>query len=106
ATPRRGIGSTRTPPRRSSPPSPPSSPATPDPAMQHPCNIASHLPRRAQEDPDGRAVVAWERGAWRHLTYAQLDAESDALARGLTAQGIGRGTRVVLMVPPSLEFFS
>lgn len=74
--------------------------------MQHPCNIASHLPRRAQEDPDGRAVVAWERGAWRHLTYAQLDAESDALARGLTAQGIGRGTRVVLMVPPSLEFFS
>ncbi len=39
-------------------------------------------------------------------TFAMLDAESDRLARGLAAIGTGRGTRTVLMVPPSLDFFA
>jgi acyl-CoA synthetase (AMP-forming)/AMP-acid ligase II len=43
---------------------------------------------------------------YTHLTFAQLDAECDALCRGLEAIGIERGTRVALMVPPSPEFFA
>jgi acyl-CoA synthetase (AMP-forming)/AMP-acid ligase II len=39
------------------------------------------------------------------LTYAQLDARSDALAAGLAKFGIVRGTRAVVMVRPTPEFF-
>jgi len=39
------------------------------------------------------------------LTYAELDARSDAIAAGLGQVGIGRGMRSVLMVRPSPEFF-
>jgi len=69
-------------------------------------NIASYLELRAAANPRGRAVVAWERGNWRHLTFREFHEESDALARGLARLGIGRGTRVILMVPPSLDFFA
>jgi acyl-CoA synthetase (AMP-forming)/AMP-acid ligase II len=64
-------------------------------------NIASHLPAMAKLDPSRAAIIASE----GRLTFAQLDAKSDAYARGLEAIGIGRGVRTVLMVPPSLEFF-
>ena len=39
-------------------------------------------------------------------TYQKLDEESDSLAAGLDAIGIGRSVKTVLMVPPSLEFFT
>ena len=45
-------------------------------------------------------------GAYRDvLTYGQLDARSDAIAAGLARHGIGRGTRAVVMVRPTPEFF-
>lgn len=69
-------------------------------------NIAAYLPLRAGESPRGRAVVAWERGRWRDLSFQKLDQESDAIARGLRRLGIERGMRVILMVPPSLDFFA
>lgn len=72
-----------------------------------PCNIAASLPRLARERPDqiamrcpgrdGRYAIA--------LSYAELDARSDAIAAGLAARGIVRGTRTVLMVRPTPEFF-
>jgi acyl-CoA synthetase (AMP-forming)/AMP-acid ligase II len=40
------------------------------------------------------------------LTFRQLNQESDLLARGLEAIGIGRGIRTALMVPPGMEFFT
>ena len=40
------------------------------------------------------------------LTFQQLQDESDHLAHGLESIGIRRGMRTVLMVPPSLNFFS
>ena len=71
------------------------------------CNIAAALPRLARERPqqvatrcpgrNGRYEVA--------LTYAQLDARSDAIAAGLAKRGIARGTRTVVMVRPTPEFF-
>ncbi|MCD7099590.1 olefin beta-lactone synthetase [Stenotrophomonas sp. MMGLT7] len=80
--------------------------------MESICNIAAALPRLARERPgqvaircpgtrrgDGMAAYDIE------LTYAQLDARSDAIAAGLDVHGIGRGIRTVVMVRPSPEFF-
>ena len=72
-----------------------------------PCNIAAALVRMAHDAPeriamrcpgrDGRYGIA--------LTYAELDRRSDAIAAGLAKRGIVRGTRTVLMVRPTPEFF-
>lgn len=75
--------------------------------MTEPCNIAASLPRLAREQPDRVAMRCPGRdGRYAtELTYAQLDARSDALAAGLGRHGIGRGTRTVVMVRPTPEFF-
>lgn len=75
-------------------------------------NIASHLPKIARERPDAIAVYAPEgqdcqgRTRHTHLSFAQLDRDSDRIAFSLQKRGIGRGVRTVLMVKPSLDFFS
>ncbi|GBC60024.1 peptide synthase [Desulfonema ishimotonii] len=74
-------------------------------------NIAHRLRRMAALQPHKRAVVypaGWDengRVAYTHLTFMQLDRESDCLAHGLENIGIRRGVRTILMVRPSLEFF-
>ncbi len=70
------------------------------------CNIASHLPAMARHQPDRAAIVEPAgNDAWRSLTFADLDRESDRLARGLERVGIRRGVRTVLFVPPNRDFF-
>jgi len=75
-------------------------------------NIASHLPSMAETRPHAPAVVCPTsrdragRVSYTHLTFRQLNDESNQLANGLNAVGISRGMRTVLMVKPSLEFFS
>jgi acyl-CoA synthetase (AMP-forming)/AMP-acid ligase II len=78
-----------------------------------PVNVASHLARMAAADPHRPALhypahSVSPRGATDHitLTFAQLHAESDAIAHGLNRAGIARGTRTALMVPPSPDFFA
>src|SRR5690606_26978531 len=61
-------------------------------AAQAPHRVAMRCPGR-----DGRYGQA--------LTYGELDARSDAIAAGLARRGIVRGTRTVLMVRPTPEFF-
>ena len=75
--------------------------------MAQPCNIAAALPRLARERPQQVAMRCPGRGGRYavELTYAQLDARSDAIAAGLAQRGIVRGTRTVLMVRPTPEFF-
>ncbi len=74
-------------------------------------NVASHLKRMAEITPYKRAVVYpagrdnYGRITYSHLTFLQLDRESDCLAHGMQSAGITRGTRTILMVKPSLEFF-
>ncbi len=74
-------------------------------------NIASYLKRTAEIAPYKRAVVYpagrdnTGRVMYSHLTFLQLDRESDCLAHGMENAGITRGTRTILMVKPSLEFF-
>jgi len=75
-------------------------------------NIAAYLPAMAQRRPLAPAVYFPQgkdrrgRVAYTHYTFAQLDRESNRIARGLEGVGIRRGTRTVLMAPPSLDFFA
>jgi acyl-CoA synthetase (AMP-forming)/AMP-acid ligase II len=75
-------------------------------------NIAEYLPRMAEAYPDNPAVVcptgkdAAGRTTYKHLTFAQLNAETDRYAHGFSRAHITRGTRTILMVKPSLEFFT
>ncbi|KQO00410.1 MULTISPECIES: olefin beta-lactone synthetase [Stenotrophomonas] len=80
--------------------------------MNEPCNIAARLPELARERPDQVAIRCPGRpGAGGMaaydvtLDYCSLDARSDAIAAGLSAHGIGRGVRTVVMVRPGPEFF-
>lgn len=80
--------------------------------MTSPCNIAATLPELARTQPQQIAIRCPGRraagGMARYdltLTYAELDRRSDAIAAGLARHGIGRGTRTVVMVRPSREFF-
>ncbi|MGD8770288.1 MAG: fatty acid CoA ligase family protein [Desulfobacterales bacterium] len=74
-------------------------------------NVASHLKRMVKIAPYKRAVVYPAardpngRVSYSHLTFLQLDRESDCLAHGFEKIGINRGTRTILMVKPGLEFF-
>lgn len=69
-------------------------------------NIASHLPAMARLDPKRPAIIAPDgRGGWRTMTFGELDAMSDRIAHGLAAIGVARGSRTVVLAPPSFEFF-
>lgn len=67
-------------------------------------NIAAHLPEMARRQPDTKAII-FPKGK-RSMTFAELNALSDRIARGLIANGIRSGVRTVLMVTPSPEFFA
>ena len=76
-------------------------------------NVASHLVRLAAAEP-ARAAIHVPRESVKYagpskytsLTFAELNVDSDRIAHGLVKAGITRGTRTVLMVPPSIDFFS
>ena len=75
-------------------------------------NIATHLKQMARNRPEQSAVMlpvgsdVAGISTYNCLTYQELDCMSDSLAEELLQLGVGRGTRTVLMVPPSLEFFA
>ena len=71
-------------------------------AQETSVNIASHLPAMAKSQPKSVALILPDGGT---MTFAELDARSDAYAHGLERAGIRRGVRTVLMVPPDREFF-
>jgi acyl-CoA synthetase (AMP-forming)/AMP-acid ligase II len=82
------------------------------PSNQPIANVSSCLKEMAEKYPYKRAVVypesrdQYHRVAYTHLTFRQLDQESDCMASGLENIGIVRGTKTILMVNPCLEFFS
>lgn len=75
-------------------------------------NIARHLPQMARERPEQTAIVKGEghdragRPIYRRLSFAELNRVSDRYAWGLSASGIGRGTRVLSMVPAGIPLVS
>lgn len=67
-------------------------------------NIAAHLPEMARLQPDTPAIIFPREN--RRLSFRELNALSDRIAHGLVRNGIGRGVRTVLMVPPGPELFA
>jgi acyl-CoA synthetase (AMP-forming)/AMP-acid ligase II len=67
-------------------------------AAGHPARVAIHAPR-GLVNPNGPTPH-------RAITFTELNADSDAVAHGLAAAGVRRGTRAALMVPPSPDFFA
>ena len=73
-------------------------------------NVADRLATMARDAPTAIAVAragSGERrgiGRYETCTFAELDADALALARGLVDLGVGPGTRLVLLVKPGLEF--
>ncbi|MEJ2642176.1 MAG: fatty acid CoA ligase family protein [Desulfosarcinaceae bacterium] len=82
-----------------------------DPPTQR-VNVSDHLKAMAARSPHQRAVIApvgrdpIGRVAYAHLTFRQLEAESDRLAHGLVKAGVTRGTRTIVMVRPCIDFFA
>jgi fatty-acyl-CoA synthase len=64
--------------------------------------IGDNLARIAAEHGDREALV--EIASGRRWTYAELDADVDALARGLLAAGIAKGDRVGIWAPNCAEW--
>ena len=75
-------------------------------------NVGFRLSDTARHDPNAIAI-AMPRGRdasgkriYETLTFRELDEDSNLLADGLAAMGVQPGTRLVLMVPPSIDFIS
>ena len=69
-------------------------------------NVSYLLSRWAEKKPDQNAVMYPAGGGhYGRLTFLELDRESSRLAGGLASAGLGPGTRTILMVRPSPEFF-
>lgn len=75
-------------------------------------NVGFRLSDTARHDPDGVAI-AMPRGRdangkriYDTLTFRELDEDSNLLADGLVSLGVQPGSRLVLMVPPSIDFIS
>lgn len=77
------------------------------------CNIAAALIEKAATQPQAPAIALPEKDSldkngitrYRKITYQELAFETACVARGLLAAGFERGDRVVMMAPPSFDFF-
>jgi acyl-CoA synthetase (AMP-forming)/AMP-acid ligase II len=75
-------------------------------------NVARFLPAMAARQPDvlalrlPRGTAADGSIVYLDLTFAQLDRETDAWTHRLAGAGIGRGTRVLLLVTPGLSLIA
>lgn len=78
--------------------------------LAHCVNVAERLAQIARQIPDAVAVACPGRGdvAGRHTyatcTFRELDQDATSLACGFAELGVQPGTRLVLLVPPSVEF--
>ena len=74
-------------------------------------NIYNFIAKNAESTPYKRAVVIpheydeYGHRAYTSLTFKQLDEEINRFARGFNKVGIKHGTRTVVMITPSLEFY-
>lgn len=73
-------------------------------------NVAHLLAETARVDPNGLAVVtpgvrdARGRRIYDKVTFRQLEDDTNRIAAGLRALGVRPGTRMVLLVKPSIDF--
>lgn len=75
-------------------------------------NVATALRRHARERPDAPAIefpaasYRTDAPTWDVYSYAQLDQESDAYARGFVGAGVRPGDRTLMLMKPSLDFYA
>jgi acyl-CoA synthetase (AMP-forming)/AMP-acid ligase II len=74
-------------------------------------NVATALSWQARRQPNVTAIHypvsrKFKKPDYTSCTYQELDELSNCYARGLTAYGIGPGTRTALMLTPGLDFFA
>ena len=69
-------------------------------------NIASLLHQQAREHPDQTALRVLTGGRDTALSFRELNEESNRLAGGLVRYGLLQGHRVLVMVPPGIEFIA
>ncbi|MFT5705535.1 MAG: acyl-coenzyme A synthetase/AMP-(fatty) acid ligase [Shewanella sp.] len=78
-------------------------------------NLCRHLIAASQHFPEQLAVAVQRASgsffsaktlSYQELNFAELNRQSDQLAHGLNAYGIKRGMKAVLMVTPSMDFFT
>jgi olefin beta-lactone synthetase len=78
--------------------------------MNSALNIAQYLPAMASTSPTQAAIIASMRRGHHlvntSLTYAELESLSNRYANGLTAAGIARGNRTLLMVRQGFDFIA
>ncbi|MDF1704304.1 MAG: AMP-binding protein [Aeromicrobium sp.] len=65
-------------------------------------NVSEILAAAARRDPEGTALVE-AREERRAVTWAELDQAADAVARGLSAQGLRAGHRVALVMANRID---
>ena len=75
-------------------------------------NVARRLSLMAEARPEAIAVVeplgydGQGKRIYRHVTFRQLDQDSDRIARGLRQLGVAAGARLALLVRPGIDFVS
>lgn len=75
-------------------------------------NVGFRLSETAHRDPSGVAIAmplgrdAAGKFRYQQMTFKQLDDDSNLLAAGLQSMGVRPGTRLALLVPPSIDFIS
>ncbi|MCE9527391.1 MAG: AMP-binding protein [Planctomycetales bacterium] len=75
-------------------------------------NVGFRLSETARRDPDGVAIAmplgrdAADKFRYQQMTFKELDDDSNLLAAGLQSMGVSPGTRLALLVPPSIDFIS
>lgn len=77
--------------------------------MSDDCNASLALRRVGRETPDATALVFPSprvAGGWESISFRALDGRADRYARGLAAQGVRRGDRVLFLMRPSIEFYA
>ncbi len=69
-------------------------------------NVAFELRARALEMPTRDAIRVPAGSGWRAISYADLEAESNAIAWGLSERGLRPGDRVCIFVRAGIELIS
>jgi len=75
-------------------------------------NISRHITDFSQTAPYKKAVICLSgrddnrKMAYSHLTFRQLNQQSDDIARGLQRSGVVRGTKTALQMTPGIQWFA
>ena len=72
----------------------------------HAETLVAALRHQAAERPDAEHLTILEPGGPQSVTFAELLAEAEAVARGLASRGVEPGSTVALMLPTGRDFFA